>query len=241
MGFSGKRVLITGGGNGIGRATALKFAEAGAKVAVVGRRLDRLNEVANKINELGGLGLAVQCDLSIKESVSEMVDRVLQSFGGLDILVNNAGVFLQKSVLDTEYDEWDNVIRVNLTAAFLCTRGVLAQMVERGEGKIINVASGGGLRPGPMASAYSSSKAGLIALTQSLAEEIRHLRINVNVVCPGPVRTEMFDAITPELRAKIEGDIMEPEDVANVVLFLASNASKAINGQIISIRDRVRW
>jgi 3-oxoacyl-[acyl-carrier protein] reductase len=241
MKFKGKKVLITGGGNGIGRATALKFAEAGANVAVVGRRLERLNEVANKINELGGSGLAVQCDLSMKEAVSEMIDRVLQSFGGVDILVNNAGVFLQKSVLDTELDEWDNVIKVNLTAAFLCTKAVLAQMMERKEGKIINIASGGGLRPGPMASAYSSSKAGLIALTQSLAEEIRHLKINVNVVCPGPVRTEMFDAITPELRAKIEGDIMDPEDVANVVMFLASDSSKAINGQIISIRDRVRW
>lgn len=114
-------------------------------------------------------------------------------------------------------------------------------MVDRGEGKIINVASGAGLRGGPMSSAYSSSKAGMIALTQSLAEEIRHLRINVNVVCPGPVNTEMFDAISPSLREKIAGDIMEPEDVANVVVFLSSEGSKAINGQIIQIRNGVRW
>jgi len=241
MEFSGKGVLITGGGSGVGKATALKFAEAGAKVAIAGRRLDRLNEVVNKINELGGLGLAVQCDVSVKESVSEMVDRVLRSFGGVDILVNNAGVFLGKSVLDTELDEWDTVMRVNLTSAFLCTRSVLAHMVERGEGKIINVASGGGLRGGPMGSAYCASKAGMIALTESLAEEMRHLRINVNVVCPGPVRTELFDGIASSIREKIAGEAMEPEDVANVVVFLASDASKAINGQIIQVRNRVRW
>jgi NAD(P)-dependent dehydrogenase (short-subunit alcohol dehydrogenase family) len=241
MEFSGKGVLITGGGSGTGKATALKFAERGAKVAVVGRRLDRLNEVVEKINQLGGLGMADQCDLSVPEYISEMVDRVLRSLGRVDILVNNAGILFEKSVMDTELAEWETVMRVNLTSAFLCSRSVLPRMVKQGEGKIVNIASGGGIRGGANGSAYCASKAGMIALTQSLAEEVRHLRINVNAVCPGPVRTEMLDGVSPSIREKLFLETMEPEDVANFVVFLASDASKAMNGQAIQVRDRVRW
>ncbi len=237
-----KKALVTGGGRGIGRAIALKFTEEGASVAVVSRTQHDLEEVADKVHSMGGRALDVVCDLSDEKKILSMVNKVISTFDRIDILVNNAGVFLEKSVTETQIAEWDHILKVNLRSVFICTKAVLKYMIDQRSGKIINIASGSGIRGLPSASAYSASKAGVIAFTESLSEEVRHFNINVNAICPGPVKTEMLNLGPASLKKRFdEMDLIDAEQVANAAVFLASENSKAINGQIINVRNRVRW
>jgi 3-oxoacyl-[acyl-carrier protein] reductase len=240
MKLAGKNALVTGGGKGIGRAIALKFAREGANVAIASRTAADLREVAGEIR-LGGVQvLEIVCDVSQEPQILSMVKNVMDEFGGIDILVNNAGAILEKPVLEIESEEWDRLMNVNLRSVFLCTKAVLQHMVAQRSGKIVNIASGSGLRGLPLGSAYSASKAAVIAFGKSVAEEVRTFGINVNTICPGPVRTQMINA--SYLRHRFEdADIIDPEQVANAALYLASDDSKSMNGQIINLRNRARW
>ncbi|NQU96196.1 MAG: SDR family oxidoreductase [Chloroflexi bacterium] len=231
MKLVGKVAIVTGGGRGIGRATAEAFAGEGASVAVCARSSEEIEETASAIRSSGGEALAVAADISREADVADMVRRVLETFGRIDILVNNAGTNLPyREVVDLTLDEWRRVVDVNLTGPFLCSKAVLPAMIEQGSGKIVNISSIGGRSGAAGRSPYRPTKAALINFTQCLAAEVKRHGIDVNCVCPGGTATRMLADI-----ARIEGrdDLMRPEEIASVVLFLASGESSAITGTAI--------
>ncbi len=236
-----KVAIITGGGRGIGRAIALAFAKAGADLAVVSRTRSELEAVASEIHNLGRQVLVVVADVSDPIKVMRMVKATLRELGRVDILVNNAAFAAPRSVVGTSLEDWNRTLEVNLTGVFLCSQAVLAHMLEQGEGKIINISSGSGVRGSPGNAAYSASKAGVIAFTQALAGEVRETGIQVNVICPGPTRTEMLASRPTGVSPYSAADAMEPEEVAGAALFLASDYSGRINAQTFHVRISDRW
>ncbi len=254
-----KVAIITGGGRGIGRAIALAFAKAGADLAVVSRTRSELEAVASEIHNLGRCFsssggstkvarrssgrqvLVVVADVSDPIKVMRMVKATLRELGRVDILVNNAAFAAPRSVVGTSLEDWNRTLEVNLTGVFLCSQAVLAHMLEQGEGKIINISSGSGVRGSPGNAAYSASKAGVIAFTQALAGEVRETGIQVNVICPGPTRTEMLASRPTGVSPYSAADAMEPEEVAGAALFLASDYSGRINAQTFHVRISDRW
>jgi len=202
-----------------------------APCAVCARSSAEIEETASAIRSSGGEALAVAADISREADVADMVRRVLETFGRIDILVNNAGTNLPyREVVDLTLDEWRRVVDVNLTGPFLCSKAVLPAMIEQGSGKIVNVSSIGGRSGAAGRSPYRPTKAALINFTQCLAAEVKRYGIDVNCVCPGGTATRMLADI-----ARIEGrdDLMRPEEIASVVLFLASGESSAITGTAI--------
>jgi 3-oxoacyl-[acyl-carrier protein] reductase len=242
MKLTGKNALVTGAGRGIGEAIALRFAREGADIGLVARNRVELETVAEKIRSHDRRALALSYDLYVEDNVTRMVEDFVTEFGHIDILVNNAGTFLQKGILDMTIEDWDRVVNLNLRSLFMCTKLVLEHMVSRRKGKIINISSGSALRGLPLGSAYSASKGGVNAFTQAVAEEVKEYNLNVNAICPGPVKTGLLDSGPDALQKRFSDlEIMHPEDVANVALFLASEDSKMINGQIFSVRNGCRW
>ena len=261
LSLEGKVALVTGAKRGIGRAIALAFAEAGADVAVCDYVIEdgELEAVAEEIQRLGRRSLAVQTDVSRKAEVDNLVQRVVAELGAIDILVNNAGISGLGDLSATQEEAWDRVIDVNLKGCYLCSQAVGQGMVERKKGNIINIASVEGLRGGVVVRAFMSlaqvpqptgpilsprpyniSKAGLIMLTRVLARQLGGYGIRVNAIAPGGIRTEMIRFLwdDPERLKQLEaqvplGRIGEPEDMAGVALFLASEASSYVTGQTI--------
>jgi len=262
--MTGKVTLITGGRRGLGHAFALAFAEAGADVAfcdidesskfyfttpgVKSRPPgggSNLELAANDIRKFGRRVLAIEADISNKDDVENMVQRVLVEFGKIDILINNAG-FLQSSFLpmyEIEDDIWESVTGVNLKGCFFVSRAVARTMVSKKRGNVINIASLGGLRPAPKSGAYSVSKAGVIMLTKVLARDLGPYNIRVNAIAPGTMRTDQgqrFMNGNPDY-AKVAvaslplGRLGSPEDIVGTALFLASDAAKWITGQLICV------
>ena len=247
--LGGRVALVTGSSRGIGRATALAFAREGARVVVNYRRERSMAEdVVKAIEELGGAALAIQADVRERDAVEGMVAEAVEAFGGVDILVNNAGVYLGAgSLLEHDEDEYDPMWRVNVKGVLRCSRAVAPLMMERRYGKIVNIASvaglGTALLPGNML--YASTKAAVIILTKRLALELGRYGINVNAIAPGLIRTEMGEGVeTPEERGQRmsyfeEHSILrrdgEPEEVASVALFLASEESSFVTGQVITV------
>lgn len=235
-----KVALVTGGGRGIGKEIALTYARAGAEVVLAARTKLQLDAVAAEVRQLGRRALAIEADVSNPTDVARMVDETLQEFGQIDILVNNAAVAGPKLVIDTTLEDWNRMIGVNLTGVYLCSRTVLPSMLNRRQGKIISISSGSGLRGSARNAHYSASKAGVIAFTQALANEVREFGLQVNVICPGPIKTEML-ASRPDTSPVDESNFLGPEDVAGAALFLASNLSGRMTAQIISVRNSNRW
>jgi 3-hydroxybutyrate dehydrogenase len=249
--LNGAVSLVTGGGRGIGRAIALALAEAGSRVAVGARTRDQIDQVAREIEEAGGESLAVLCDVTDAASVALAVESARDRFGRIDILVNNAGV-AESAPLDKMHDElWDRMIAVNLTGTYRCTRAVLPEMVARGSGRVINVASVAARVGKPYISAYCASKHGVLGFTRAVAAEVAASGVTVNAVCPGYVDTDLTDAAvarivettrrTPlEARRALEAmnpqhRLIQPEEVAAAVVYLASDAARGINAQAITI------
>jgi NAD(P)-dependent dehydrogenase (short-subunit alcohol dehydrogenase family) len=228
MKLDGRVAIITGAGRGIGRAAAVAFAREGANVTLTARSTDELETAAAEVRQAGGQALVVQADVSQERDVTNLVQETLGRFGQVDILVNNAAINLPRiDTVDMEAAAWRQVLDVNLTGSFLCARAVLPHMIERQSGKIINVSSIGGRRGGRGRGPYRASKAGLINLTETLAAEVREHGITVNCVCPGGTDTEMMRQIALSGPGR---QLMAPGEIANVILFLASDESSAITG-----------
>ncbi len=253
MKLENRLALITGGGRGIGRAIALEFAREGADVAVAARTLEQVEAVAGEVlNQFSRKALPVVCDVSNSASVNEMLASVVASFGrGPDILVNNAGIAVSAPTTKTDDELWHRHLAINLSGTFYCTRAALPPMIERGWGRIINIASIAGKTGAPYIAAYSASKHGVLGLTRSVALEVATRGITVNAICPGYVDTEMTtrgienitkktnlsadEAMESIKKMSPQHRIIEPEEVAALALLLASEEGRGINGQAINV------
>ena len=240
--LGGKVAIITGGGTGIGRSTALLFAEAGADVVVGGRTLVVLEKVAEEVRTLGKRSLAMPVDITKKADIDSLVQKVMGEFGAIDILVNNAGQFLGEQLIDTPEKHWDQIMDIDLKGHYLCSQTVAKIMMKQKSGKIINVASDLGIRVSQTGGAYCIAKAGVFMLTKVLAKELAPYNIRVNTILPGLIRTPMSEGTwtNPERlkwweNATLLGRIGEPDEIANAALFLASDASSYITGHTIFV------
>lgn len=251
--LAGQVAIVTGGGRGIGRATALEFARAGADVVVAARTHRQVEETAEEITALGRRGLAVVADVSQAEDVERVVDSTLEVFDRIDILVNNAGIIQPIDwVVETSVEDWRYSIDVNLTSVFLCSRAVLPGMMARESGKIINVSTGSAVSVVPTWSAYAAAKAGVDHLTRVLAAEMRPYKIQVNAVYPGLVDTKLAEkirispvteAVSAETSGRFlsyqagKGILRSPDEPAELILWLASRHADDVTGQILNIDD----
>ena len=239
--------VVTGASRGIGRTTALALAREGCNV-VIGyeKNREKAHEVVQAAKESGVRAIAVACDVSIRNDVETMFKTTMQEFGKVDILVNNAGIDYGTQLLETTDEVWDRTLDVNLKGVFLCTQVAARYMIQRRYGKIVNIASNSGFGIAVLGeTAYAASKAGVIELTKTAAFELGEFGINVNCVAPGAVNTEMLKgnmtdqeyAQFLDARKKITslGFIAEPDDVANVVLFFASDESRFVTGKTLLV------
>lgn len=238
-----KVALVTGSSRGIGKQIALKLAAEGAKVAVnypVAAEADNAEEVVAEIRELGQEAKAVKADVTKKEAVEDMISAIKEDWETIDIVVNNAGITRDTLIMRMKETDWQQVIDVNLTGAFNVIKAVTRTMMKQRSGKIINISSVVGLRGNAGQANYSASKAGLIGLTKSTAQEFAKRGINVNAVAPGFIETAMTDELSDQVVEEITDQIPmenfgQPEDVANAVLFLASEEASYITGEVIRI------
>lgn len=244
--LDGKRALISGGASGIGRATALLFAQEGAAVAIVDLDDVHGKAVEQEIRERGGKGLFIHGDVSRPDDCRRAVEEAVRTFGGLDILFNNAGIIRRATVVDTTEEEWDRVIAVNLRSAFLLSKYALPYMIGAGGGSIIHNASGWGLVGGPRAAAYCASKGALVNLTRAMAIDHGAQNIRVNCICPGDTDTQMLRHEARQLGQDEERFLAEaadrplrriarPEEIARAVLFLASDAASFVTGAVLAV------
>lgn len=235
--LSGKTALVTGSTRGIGRSIAEALTASGARVAVVGRDKSKADQAAR---DIGGGAAGFGCDVSDTASVSQLVANAEKEFGSLDILVNNAGLTRDNLVMRLKDEDWNAVMDANLRGAFAAIRAAARGMMKRRYGRIINIASVVGLTGNKGQANYSASKAGLIALTKSVAKELGSRNVLVNAIAPGFIETDMTAAMTPEARSALTGLIpLErlgvPSDIASAVVFLASEHASYITGQVIVI------
>jgi len=241
MNLQGKVSIVTGGGQGLGRAIALGLAKKGSEVAVCDVNLDASRDVAKEILSMGRKGLALKVDVSNSMEVKNMADCVLAEFGKIDILVNNAGICRVASIEETTEEDWDRVMAVNLKGVFLCSRAVMGIMKRQRSGRIVNMGSLAGKVGGVATGAhYAASKAGVICFTKSLAKELAPFGVTVNAIAPGVIGTQMTEGITggdwnDYLKVIPLGYIGVPEDVANAVLFFVSDEAHYITGEIMDV------
>lgn len=240
---SGRVVIITGAGQGIGRDYALAFVAAGAKPVLAEINGDKLRDVASEIEKGGGEAFAIETDVGSPDSVKAMVAETLKTYGQIDVLINNAAIFAnipRRKFYDIPYDEWNNVLHVNITGSYLCASAVVPAMRKAGQGRIINISSGTVPQGAPGFLHYVTSKAAVVGMTRVMARELGDDKINVNAVMPGYTETEIDHAsMDDELRQFIhEKRILKraetPEDLIGIVMFLASPASSFITGQSIA-------
>jgi len=244
MRLNGKVALVTGGSRGIGKAICLTYAREGARVAVNYAKGAREAEaVVAEIKSTGGQAIPVKADVSQRSQVKKMVEEVLGAFGRIDVLVNNAGILIPTNLMETSDEEWDRVMDVNLKGPFICMQEVAKTMIKQGGGRIVSTSSISGLGCAPTGEgAYGCSKAGLIMLTSVAAQDLGPHGINVNCIAPGWIRTDMTAGKSgtqaDEVNKRKAGlaavrRIGEPKDIAEVALFLASDESSFITGQVV--------
>jgi len=239
--FQNKRVLITGGSKGIGKATALKFAKAGARVAILARTRLELVAAAEEIaNKTGSKPLILVGDVSQYDQMVSCFNMLVESFGGLDVIVNNAGINNPKGTLDTDISEWKEVIDINLTGVFICCKLAAKIMSEQNSGNIINISSVQA-RNGGRSPQYSASKAGVEGITKSLSREMSRFNVRVNSLAPAGTETEFALKYWSEgtretlIKQSLVGRVALPEEVADAILFLASSASSYITGNTLPV------
>ncbi|MBM4333474.1 MAG: 3-oxoacyl-ACP reductase FabG [Deltaproteobacteria bacterium] len=241
MRLKDKVAIITGAGRGIGEGIALRFAEEGAKVIVNDVNEIDANRTVEAIKNKGGKAVAVIGSVASREVAQKMADTAVQEFGTVDILVNNAGITRDAILHKMTDEQWDQVIEVNLKGVFLCTQVAARVMREKGYGKIINISSTS-WRGNPGQLNYSATKAGVIGMAKTTAKELAPKGINVNVIAPGMIWTDMIKAMPPAMVERMEKSLAfivplnrkgQPQDIANLALFLASDESSFITGQLI--------
>ncbi|MEW6230343.1 MAG: SDR family oxidoreductase [Bacillota bacterium] len=246
MNLTGKVAIITGGGLGIGRATAVLFAREGARVAIFDIDSASAEETTRLVREAGGEGLFFEVDVSDPTSVQVAVDQVERAFGKIDILVNNAGIYKKGNLLETSLEDWNRILAINLTGVFLCSKYCVERMARNGGGVIVNVASEAGLVGIKDQIAYNVSKGGVIALTRSAAVDFAERDIRVNCICPGTTETPLVaEAIRREadpgaVRRSLEScrpanRLGRPEEIARAILFLASDDVSYATGSILAV------
>ena len=257
MRLKNKISVITGAGRGIGRSIAFAFAEEGSKLVLVARSREQIENVAEEIKKRGGKALPLNCDVSTARDVQNLAKIVQDEFGRVDILVNNAGISRRSKFLEYDDEIWLEVIRINLFGTYLCTKAFLPMMQQIGKGRIINIASTAGKNPVPFNVAYSASKHGVLGLTKSVASEVAmtgYPGITVNAICPFYVNTEMFsgpqgyvakvaemsgmpeeEVIEKAVSRNLQHRIIEPEEVAAMAVYLASEEARGITGQALNI------
>ena len=246
--LAGRRALITGGGTGIGRATAMCFAREGAAVMVSGRRRPELEETVRDVERGGGTAAWLQGDVSAEADAERMVDETVSRLGGLDVLVNNAGIIVRNaSVTAVSVEDWERVVNIDLTGVFLVSRFALRQMVKaRRGGAVVNVSSVSGIMGDPNMAPYNAAKGGVNLLTKSMALDYAPHQIRVNSVCPGRVATPMprgrlkpgenWEEVLSQWGKSIPlGRVGEPEDIAQAILFLASDEAAWITGATLVV------
>ncbi|MFT8319454.1 MAG: 3-oxoacyl-[acyl-carrier-protein] reductase [Bacillus sp. (in: firmicutes)] len=241
MKLVGKTALVTGASRGIGRSIALELAKQGANIAVnYAGSVDRANEVVQEIKDMGREAIAIQCDVSNSESVADMLKQTLAAFGTIDILINNAGITKDNLLMRMKESEWDDVINTNLKGVFLCTKAVTRPMMKQRKGRIINITSIVGVTGNPGQANYVAAKAGVIGFTKTTAKELAQRNITVNAIAPGFITTDMTGKLTDDVKTAMLSQIPlgafgNPEDIANAVVFLASDESGYITGQTLHI------
>ena len=244
--LSGKVALITGGGSGIGRATAFLFAQEGTAVSVVDLDGERASTVAQAITQAGGVAIATAGDVSQAEDCRQAVRRTKEGLGGLDILVNNAGIIRRADVLGITEEEWDRVMAVNVKSVFLLSKYAIPVMVEAGGGVVVNTASGWGLVGGRDAVAYCASKGAVVNMTRAMALDHGEQNIRVNCICPGDTDTPMLRGEAQQLGSPVERFLQDaadrplrrlgrPEEIAQAILFLASDAASFVTGSTLVV------
>lgn len=240
MKLDGKVAAITGASRGIGRDMALVFASAGAKVVVSARNEEALESLVDEIRASGGEALGIAGDVSVAADADRLVESAVATFGRLDILVNNAGITRDGLLLRMKDEDWDAVLDTNLKGAFLCTRAAAKVMSKQRGGRIVNISSVVGEMGNPGQANYCASKAGLLGLTKSVARELARRNVTVNAVTPGFITTEMTEEMPEKRRQELTAEIPlgrlgQPEDIAQAVLFLASDQAGYITGQVLGV------
>ncbi len=244
MELSGKVALVTGAAQGIGKAIALLLAKNGADVAVSDINLEKAHETAHEIQEMGRRSLAIRVNVADAQEVERMIETIVEQFGRIDILVNNAGITRDRLILRMTEEDWDAVLDVNLKGTFNCTKSAIRHMAKQRSGKIVSIASVSGEMGNPGQANYAASKAGVIGFTKTIAREFASRGINVNAVAPGFIQTAMTDAIPEKAKEALKQMIPmerlgQPEDVAQAVLFLVSERSSYITGQVLNVNGGI--
>ena len=239
--LTNKTAVVTGASRGIGRSIAIDLAKSGANVVVnYSGNEAKANEVVDEIKALGQQAFAVKADVSNAEEVQAMMKQAIDTFGSIDILVNNAGITKDNLLMRMKENEWDDVININLKGVFNCTKAVTRQMMKQRSGRIINLASVVGVCGNPGQANYVAAKAGVIGLTKTTAKELATRHITVNAVAPGFISTDMTDKLDDNVQTEMLKQIPlarfgAPEDISNVVVFLASEGAGYITGQSIQV------
>lgn len=246
MEFDGASIIVTGGGSGIGRAVALKFAELGAGVMVADVAIDKAEETVALVEQARGKASAIRVDVTQRLHVLEMASSCLKQYGKIDVVVNNAGWNKYTLFVEENEEYWDKIIAINLKGAILCCSAVLPDMVKRAKGAIVNVASDAGRIGTSRETVYAAAKGGVIAFTKSLAREVARYNINVNCVSPGPTDTPLFHSIHAkeedvEKRKKLIPfrRLGRPEEIADAIVYLASSRASYITGQVLSVNGGI--
>ena len=238
MNLSDRVAIVTGSARGIGQAIALKLAEVGATVVV--NDVDNAEPVAEEIRAMGQQSLAVLADVSSSPDANRLVDTAVSTYGRVDILVNNAGITRDQLVMRMTDEDWDNILRINLKSAFLCTRAVIRHMMKQRWGRIISISSIVGVVGNAGQANYASAKAGIIGFTRSIAKEVASRGITANAIAPGFIDTAMTQKLDENQRQELKnripvGYIGSPRDVAEAVAFLASEEARYITGQVLGV------
>jgi len=243
MRLKGKVAAVTGAGRGIGRAIALTLAREGAAVVVSDVDLETARQTAEEIRAGGGQAIAVKVDVTSRQDAAALTDKAIQSFGKLDILVNNAGMYPSAPIVEITEEEWDLVMAVNLKGVFLCSQAAVKQMMAQRQGVIVNIASVDGKTRTTGNAHYAAAKAGVISLTRTLACEMAPYGIRVNAVAPGWIGTETLlkksDRWQQAMKEIPVGRLGRPEDVAEAVLFLVSDAAGYITGEVLDVNGGI--
>ncbi|GAK10882.1 3-oxoacyl-[acyl-carrier-protein] reductase [Geomicrobium sp. JCM 19039] len=241
MNLNGKKALVTGGSRGIGRAIAVALAKQGADVAInYAGNAAKADEVKNECIAEGVQAFTIQADVASEDDVKNMFQEVQSQFGGIDLLINNAGITRDNLVMRMKSDDWDAVIDTNLKGVFLCSKAASRPMMKQRSGAIINIASVVGSIGNAGQANYTAAKAGVLGLTKTLAREFAARNIRVNAVAPGFISTEMTDQLDEQTRVSLLANIPlnelgKPEDIAEAVVFLASDASRYMTGQTLHV------